>query len=196
MDKDNISREYTKEEIIEILLDNFHDIAEVCRLSFGDDYSSENVMFVLLGNLDGEIPDLPSFELIPVVDEKECDDIGGELHSLFLQKDEKLNELLAGGIIDKPTYDFIIKMKELAATCNRDMIIPEVLKIIDSGITGYDVNYNKYKLKPLTNEEDIEYEIEQGDNYYPIDAPDISGQLANTYYTLYPNEIIQEKYHL
>ena len=43
-------------------------------------------------------------------------------------------------------------MKELATTCNRDMIIPEVLRIIDSGITGYDVNASCDDLQKYLND--------------------------------------------
>ena len=191
MNKNNTSREYTKDEIVRILLAYLHDdIPNICKLSFGENYSSENVLFIVLGALDGETLELPGFELIPIIDGKEYDDIGGELHSLLLQKKEKLNELLASGMISKLGYSFITKMKELAVNCNRDMIVSEVLKTIDLGVSEDFMNYTKFKLKPISHQEDIDIAIERGINYYPIDAPDISGQLVKTYYTLYPDKKI------
>lgn len=189
----NNSRAYTKDEIISNLLTYLHDdVPEICRISFGENYSSEDVLFTVLGTLDGETLELPGFELIPVADGKEEDDIGGELHSLIFRKDEELKALLASGTISKSGYSFVVKMKDLAANCSRDMVVPEILKTIDLGVTEDYINYTTFNFRPIPHQEDIFIAIEKGENYYPIDAPNISGQLAKTYDTLYSNKKITQ----
>lgn len=188
MSQFNKSRMYTNEEIILKFIDTLHNLPGAWRLLKEDNYSSNEVLFSLLSIIDGSDLVLPAFKLIPIVDKNEHDDIGGELHSLFLRPIKELNQFLAEGKISKTAYSFITKMQELAITCNRDMIILEVLKIIDTGMTDGDGNQITFKLIPISSQEDNDYFREEGENFYPLDAPNISGQLATYYSSLYPTD--------
>ena len=182
------SREYTKEEIINLIFKDIDSVLGVYEKngeennSFGS-LSGEFIGACFMNALDGTPNGYPYMELVAV---EERTDIHGVLHSLFLDSDERLTKLLRNGVITEMTAGFVRKVKALTKEYDNnhkietEELVASIFDIVDKGVKG-----KHYRLSVFGTNEDKHEAISYGENYFPIQSMMISGELGNKYREMY-----------
>lgn len=183
MDKSKC-REYTKDEIIDSMFTNIDNTLDVYAANgtqndLNGRLDGKFVAVQVMKELDGIHMDYSYLELI-AVDERA--DIHGELHSLFMDSNERLSALLGKGIITNMTAGFIRKVRGLVKDYdnNPDMkhqeLVANIFDVVDHGIDG-----KEYRLDVCSSPEDKLDAIREGRNYYPVRALTLSGEMGEKY---------------
>lgn len=182
------SREYTKEEIINLIFKDIDSVLGVYEKngeennSFGC-LSGEFIGACVMNALDGTPNGYPYMELAAV---EEITDIHGVLHSLFLDSDERLKKLLSDGVITEMTVGFVRKVKALTKEYDNnpkmetEELVASIFDVVDKGVNG-----KHYRLSVFGANEDKYEAISYGENYFPIQPMTISGELGNKYREMY-----------
>lgn len=164
---ENASREYTKDEIISEFLGRIHDICSI----WGD---NETIVHAILSCIDGGNSELPSF----VIESKTGgDDFGGSLAGMLHYSNDELQRKVE----NSQCRDFIIRMQEMMNVYPKDTLVIKILEELD----------NNYFVYPIGTEEDKEYNIQIGENYFPSEKErvNICGELASTYKNTFGKKI-------
>lgn len=175
------SRAYSKQETIDNVLCAINECDRFYRRNEG-----QFIAFCIFSEFDGGTLGIPYFELNAIGKNGTEEDLGdGELHSLILRTDKELKGMLEKGHISPITNDFIKTIKSLMKRFDqgeietRKDLILEILKVVDSGIEE-----TKFELKSSPHPEDMQFHIEEGENYY-VEGIEIAGNLAKRYEELY-----------
>ena len=182
------SREYTKEEIINLIFKDIDSVLGVYEKNGEENnslgsLSGEFIGACVMNALDGTPNGYPYMELVAV---EERTDIHGVLHSLFLDSDERINKLLYDGVITEMTAEFVRKVKSLTREYDNnpnmetEELVASIFDVVDNGING-----KEYRLSVFGINEDKYEAISYGENYFPIQPMTISGELGNKYREMY-----------
>lgn len=191
--RENGSREYSKDEIVKIILneisESIYDYAEENgNIEDDERIDGSDIVDCVLSILDGKSFNLPYLDLNSPSENAEG--LNGSLSYLVKNSDEKLKSLVAEDVITPVMYGFICNVQELMAEYDSGEIIfpdelaAQILGLIDKGIDG-----KKLELIARGNEEDKADAISQGKQYFPINSIDVSGNLENVYRDLYVPKI-------
>lgn len=193
------SREYTKEEIINLIFKDIDSVLGLYEKTGADNnslgsLSGEFIGACVMNALDGTPSGYPYMELVAL---EERVDIHGVLHTLFLDSDEHVDKLLREGIITEMTAGFVRNVKALTKKYDNnpnmetEELVASIFDVIDKGING-----KEYRLSVFgVNEEKYEA-ISYGKNYFPIQPMTISGELGNKYREMYLQRKVENESHV
>ena len=182
------SREYTKEEIINLIFKDIDSVLGVYEKNGEENnslgsLSGEFIGACVMNALDGTPSGYPYMELA-VIDERV--DIHGVLHSLFWDSDEHVKKLLCEGVITEMTAEFVRKVKTLTREYDNnpnmetEELVASIFDVVDNGING-----KEYRLSVFGINEDKYEAISYGENYFPTKPITISGELGKKYREMY-----------
>jgi len=198
IDENNVA--YTKEETIDLLLRNLHDIKEGYEKSKN---SSEvpkkaNGMYLTYASLsiiERESVIGPGFHLKPT---SNSDNIAGELGTLIAFPDKILEKIKEEGRINKIQFAFIQRMKALTERFGKgeikdgDELIASILRTIDYGVEGVCggfklISFSKRKL--CYSDAGNNIPTQHLKLYHPYN---IAGNLSTRYRELYMPKTIEK----
>ena len=190
--------EYTKEEMVDLILKDIHTSLEYWSKS-AEERNSNGVIsgsfvsHLILSTLDGGRSGLPYMDLVVPPSE---DRINLESHSIKTYSVEKIRELVEDGTLPKAKADFIIAVKDLETRYDNgeigtyDDFAFKIFEMIDNGFGEH-----KCVLRAGAKKDEIE-EDEIEDDYterFPTGYPVISGKMAARYKEMFMDKVKEQK---